>query len=41
MVFTQAVFAIVGAVALEKGGEAANRVAKEKVLERTGKDLFS
>jgi len=32
MVYAQAVFAIVGALALEQGGAVANRVAKERIL---------
>lgn len=33
MVYAQAVFAIVGALALEKGGAVANKIAKERVLD--------
>ena len=36
MVYTQAIFAIVGALALEKGGAVANKVAKERILEPLG-----
>jgi large subunit ribosomal protein L15 len=36
MVYTQAVFAIIGALALEKGGAVANQVAKERILEPLG-----
>jgi large subunit ribosomal protein L15 len=36
MVYAQAVYAIVGALALEKGGAVANEVAKEKVLDVLG-----
>ena len=36
MVYTQAVFAIVGALALEKGGAVANKVAKERILDPLG-----
>lgn len=32
MVLTQALYAIVGALALEQGGAVANRVARERVL---------
>jgi hypothetical protein len=36
MVHAQAVFAIIGALALEKGSAVANQVAKERVLEPLG-----
>lgn len=36
MVYAQAVFAIVGALALEKGGAVANEIAKERVLNALG-----
>lgn len=32
MVYTQAVLAILGGIALEQGGAMANRIAKERVL---------
>ena len=32
MVITQAVFAIIGALAMEQGGAVANKVARERVL---------
>lgn len=32
MVYTQAVLAIIGGIALEQGGAMANRIAKERVL---------
>ena len=32
MVLTQAIFAIVGALAMEQGGTVANRVARERIL---------
>lgn len=36
MVYAQAVLAIVGGLALEKGGAVANKVAKERILEPLG-----
>jgi len=36
VVVAQAIYAIIGAVALERGGEVANRIAREKVLEPLG-----
>jgi large subunit ribosomal protein L15 len=36
IVISQALYAIVGAVALQKGGDAANNVTKERILERLG-----
>ena len=36
LVMTQAMYAIVGAVALEKGGKFANEVVRERILERLG-----
>ena len=36
MVYAQAVFAVIGALALEQGGAVANRIAKEKILEPLG-----
>jgi large subunit ribosomal protein L15 len=32
MVLTQAVFAIVGAIALERGGREANRITRERII---------
>jgi hypothetical protein len=32
MVYTQAVLAIIGGIALEQGGAMANRIAKDRVL---------
>ena len=36
IVISQALYAIVGAVALQKGGDVANSVARERVLEPLG-----
>lgn len=36
MVYAQAVYAIVGALALEQGGQVANRVARERILQPIG-----
>jgi len=36
MIITQALYAIVGAVALQKGGEAANNVVRDKILTPLG-----
>ncbi len=36
MVLTQAVFAIAGAVALERGGGEANRIARERIIAPLG-----
>jgi large subunit ribosomal protein L15 len=36
VVVAQAIYAIVGAVALERGGELANRIARERILEPLG-----
>ena len=36
VVLTQSLLAIVGAIALQKGGEAANHVAREKILKPLG-----
>lgn len=36
IVISQALYAIVGAVALQKGGDAANTVARERILEQLG-----
>lgn len=36
LVLTQALYAIVGAVALQKGGETANRIARERILSHLG-----
>lgn len=36
LVIGQALYAIVGAVALQRGGEVANRVANERILDRLG-----
>ena len=32
VVLTQALYAIVGAISLQKGGEVANRIARERIL---------
>lgn len=36
MVYAQALFAIIGALALEQGGLVANRVARERILQPIG-----
>ncbi|MCJ1258591.1 hypothetical protein MMC24_006424 [Lignoscripta atroalba] len=36
LVLSQALYAVVGAVALEKGGEVANRIARERILSPMG-----
>jgi len=36
MVYAQALYAIVGALALEQGGQVANRVARERILQPIG-----
>lgn len=36
MVYTQALFAIVGALSLEQGGMVANRVVRERILQVIG-----
>jgi large subunit ribosomal protein L15 len=36
VVVAQALYAIVGAIALERGGEVANRIARERVLKPLG-----
>lgn len=36
MVYAQAVFAIIGGLALEQGGAVANRVVKERLLQQLG-----
>ena len=36
IVLTQALYAVVGAVALQRGGEMANSVVKEKILNPLG-----
>jgi len=36
MVYAQALYAIVGALALEQGGRVANRVARERILQPIG-----
>lgn len=36
LILMQALYAIVGAVALQKGGEAANRIARERILNHLG-----
>ena len=41
MVYTQAVFAIIGALALEQGGAVANKIAKERILEPLGLKTYA
>lgn len=36
MVYTQALFAIIGALSLEQGGSVANRVTRERILQVIG-----
>ena len=36
MIHAQAMFAIIGALALEKGSAVANNIAKERILEQVG-----
>jgi large subunit ribosomal protein L15 len=36
LVLSQALYAIVGAISLEKGGEAANEVVRKKILKPLG-----
>lgn len=36
MVYAQAVFAIIGALAMEQGGAVANQIAREKVIQPLG-----
>lgn len=36
MVYTQALFAIIGALSLEQGGMVANRVVRERILQVIG-----
>lgn len=36
MVYAQALYAIVGALALEQGGQVANRIARERILQPIG-----
>jgi large subunit ribosomal protein L15 len=36
MVLTQAVYAIVGAIALERGGAEANRIVRERIIAPLG-----
>ena len=36
IVLVQSLYAIVGAVALQKGGEIANRIARERILNAPG-----
>lgn len=36
MVYAQALYAIVGALALEQGGQVANRIARERILQPVG-----
>jgi len=36
IVAAQALYAIVGAISLEKGGAVANRIAREKILQPLG-----
>lgn len=39
VVLTQAIYAVVGAVALEKGGAVANQVARDSILKPLGFDV--
>jgi len=36
MVYAQALYAIIGALALEQGGQVANRIARERILQPVG-----
>ena len=36
MVYAQALYAIVGALALEQGGQVANKIARERILQPVG-----
>ena len=36
MVYAQAIYAIIGAIALERGGAVANRIARDRVLQPLG-----
>lgn len=36
MVYAQAVLAVVGAIALQRGGEVANKIARERILDPLG-----
>lgn len=38
IVYAQTLFAIIGALALEKGGEIANRITRERILKPLGLD---
>lgn len=33
MVYAQAILAVVGAIALQRGGEVANKIARERILD--------
>lgn len=36
MVYAQAILAVVGAIALQRGGEVANKIARERILDPLG-----
>ena len=39
LVLSQALYAIIGAVALQHGGEVANRIARERILSVPGSQI--
>lgn len=36
MVYAQAILAVVGAIALQRGGEVANKITRERILDPLG-----